>query len=477
MAPMPEGSSSTLTPPTTAAPALKVGFNDRVPLLQLSVMTVQNIFAVTGMFLFPAVLGTSLHLAPLTVAELYGATFIVTGIGTVINSAFGLRLPVVLGPWAPMLSGLVSAAKVAGLGGAFGSMFTASLIWVVLSIPFPGFSVVSYLGKLFRAPILYGGVVLILMTSLTDVTVVNWLGTPGTGGFGKASWIGGGVALVVTFAILALVRGPVRSVAMLCGIAAGVIVYACLGSVSFSRVGKSPWLFDFHLFPFGFSVSPVLVVLFFLLLMTSVSNSLALYNVTGEWSGAELGGRRMAWGILGQSVTAVAAAVFGSFSSTTYPSNLAIVRASRVGSRWVTITTGVVMIVGGSILKFDAIFVSIPSNVIAASAIILFGVLAMSAIESLSRVSWDQLNFLVLGPAFMISIGGLFITATTLDQFPLIVRQILSQPLLTGPVLLVLLHLVVNHVVRPRLAEASGSREENLPVASGTPAGAREMTA
>jgi xanthine/uracil permease len=56
-------------------------------------MTLQNIFAVTGMFLFPAVLGSSLHLSASTVAELYGATFIVTGVGTVINSAFGLRFP------------------------------------------------------------------------------------------------------------------------------------------------------------------------------------------------------------------------------------------------------------------------------------------------------------------------------------------------------------------------------------------------
>jgi xanthine/uracil permease len=445
MASMPVESSS----PTP--PALKVGFNDRVPLLQLSAMTVQNIFAVTGMFLFPAVLGASLHLAPSAVAELYGATFIVTGFGTVVNSAFGLRLPVVLGPWAPMLAGLIAGAKIGGLGAAFGSMFVAALIWVLLSLPYPGFSLVSQLGRLFRAPILYGGVLLILMTSLTDVTVVNWVGTPGTAGFGKASWIGGGVALLVTFAILVFVRGAVRSVAMLCGIAVGVAAYACLGTVSFSRVGTSPWLFDFHLFPFGFSVDPVLVVLFFLLLMTSVSNSLALYNVTAEWSGADLGGRRMAWGIVGQAVTAVLAAVFGSFSSTTYPSNLAIVRASRVGSRWVTVTTGAVMIVGGSILKFDAIFVSIPSNVIAASAIILFGVLAMSAVESLSRVAWDQLNFLVLGPAFMIAIGGLFVSPTTLAHFPLIVQQIIAQPLLDGPVLLVLLHILVNHVVRPRL--------------------------
>jgi xanthine/uracil permease len=451
----------------TPAPALKVGFDDRVPLLQMSVMTVQNIFAVTGMFLFPAVLGSSLHLPASTVAELYGATFIVTGVGTVINSAFGLRFPVVLGPWAPMLSGLVGAAKVAGLGAAFGSMFVASLIWIVLSVPYPGFSVVSHMGRLFRAPILYGGVVLILMTSLTNVTVVNWLGMPGTHGFGKASWIGGAVALLVTFAILVFVRGSLRSVAMLCGIAAGVIVYAFIGSLSFAKVGKSPWLFDFHLFPFGFSVSPLLVVLFFLLLMTSVSNSLALYNVTAEWSGAELRGRRMAWGILGQSVTAAVAALLGSFSSTTYPSNLAIVRASRVGSRWITVTTGIVMIVGGSILKFDAIFVSIPSNVIAASAVILFGVLAMSAVESLSRVAWDQLNFLVLGPPFMIAIGGLFVSDDTLAHFPLIVREIIAQPLLGGPVLLVVLHLLINHVVRPRLDREAEQQADNLTVASG----------
>jgi xanthine/uracil permease len=468
MAPTPEGSQPPINS-AAASPALKVGFDGRVPLIQHCVMTLQNVFAVTGMFLFPAVLGSSLHLPPSTVAELYGATFIVTGVGTVINSAFGLRLPVVLGPWAPMLTGLVGAAKLAGLSAAFGSMFVASLIWVALSIPYPGFSVVSYLGRLFRAPILYGGVILILMTSLTNVTVVNWIGTPGTAGFGKASWIGGGVALVVTFAILAVARGPVRSVAMLCGIIAGVIVYAFLGTVSFARVGKSPWLFNFHFFPFGFSVTPILVVLFFLLLMTSVSNSLALYNVTGEWSGVELRGRRMAWGILGQSIAAVVAAVLGSFSSTTYPSNLAIVRASRVGSRWITVTTGVVMIVGGAILKFDAIFVSIPSNVIAASAVILFGVLAMSAVESLSRVAWDQLNFLVLGPAFMISIGGLFVSDATLAHFPLIVRQVLAQPLLDGPVLLVLLHLLVNHVVRPRLADSPEPQTQSVPLPSGAP--------
>jgi xanthine/uracil permease len=109
----------------------------------------------------------------------------------------------------------------------------------------------------------------------------------------------------------------------------------------------------------------------------------------------------------------------------------------------------VILLVGGFVSKFDAIFVSIPSNVVAAAAVVLFGVIAASGVESLSRVKWDDLNFLIFGPPFLLSIGGLFITEQTLESFPLIVRQILPQPLFTGPVLLFVLYLVVEKGIRP----------------------------
>src|SRR5262249_16355919 len=157
--------------------------------------------------------------------ELYGATFVVTGLGTVLQAVLGLRMPIVLGPWAATLAGLIAAGKVAGPGTAFGSFFVAAMIWVGLSIPIRNLAVVGYLGRMFRGPLLYGGVVLIAMTSLTTVTVTNWLGAPGKPGFGPASWLGGAVAMIVSFLILALVRGPLRSMAMLCGIALGAVVY------------------------------------------------------------------------------------------------------------------------------------------------------------------------------------------------------------------------------------------------------------
>src|ERR1700744_3742924 len=138
--------------PAAAHPSLlKVGFDGTVGWLQHTVMSIQNVFAIVGMFLFPAVLSASLHLSPAATAELYGVTFVVGGLGTVLQAVMGLRMPIVLGPWAASLAGLIAAGKVAGLGTAFGSFFVAALIWAVLSLPIPGFSAVGYIGRLFRA--------------------------------------------------------------------------------------------------------------------------------------------------------------------------------------------------------------------------------------------------------------------------------------------------------------------------------------
>ncbi len=445
-----DDSSNGSPSPYPADSVLDVPFNGVVPKTQHILMSFQNIFAMTGMFLFPAILGATLHLSTEKVAWLYGATFVVSGLGTLLQATLGLKLPIVLGPWAATFAGLIISGEVDGLGAAFGSLFIATIIWAVLSLPIRGFSFVGYIGRLFREPILYGGVNLMLMVALTSTTVVNWIGTPAQPGFGSANWIGGGVAILVTFGILLFGRGFLRSAAMLSGIVVGALAYAIFTPIHFTRVIDSAWFVVPKIFPFGFSVNPLLVLLFFILITSSVAWTLSLYNVLAEWSGERLEGHRMAWGIFGQSIAAIAGGVFGTFTLVAYPDNLGIVRTSRVGSRWITATTGVLLIVGGFILKFDEIFVSIPGNVIAAAAVVLFGVIAMSGVDTLSRVKWDQLNYLVLGVPLMLSLGGLFVAPATMAHYPLLAKEIIVNPFFTGPILLIFLHLVINKVIRPR---------------------------
>ena len=452
--PMPPAAPGGQAPATGApqgAALLDVPFDGRVGWFQHSVMTLQNCFAIVGMFLFPAVLGAAAGLKPSQVAELYGVTFIATGFGTILQSCLGLKLPIVIGPWAATLAGLIATAKGYGLGPAFGSLFVAGLIWTVLALPIPHYSPIGFIARAFRDPILYGGIVIIGIASLTNITVVDWIGTPVQPGFGAANWIGGLVAIVVIAALIVLTRGLLRSAAMLIGIILGALAYAIFQPIHFTAVSQAKWVTAPTFFADGFSVNGVLVVLFFLLLAPSVISALGYYNVLADWGDTRLMGHRMAWGIFGLSAAGVLAAAMGTFSLAVYPDNLAIVRSSRVGSRWITASAGGVLIIAGFISKFDAVFTAVPSNVIGAGAVVLFGILFMSGVAAVSRVNWDQLNLLVLGLPFMLSIGGLFVAPTTIAGYPLIARQIISQPLFTGPILLLALHLIVNKWLRPRL--------------------------
>jgi len=430
---------------------LLVPFDGRVPWVQGTLMTLQNCFAIVGMFLFPAVLGATIGLKPEQVAELYGVTFIATGFGTLLQSTIGLKMPIVIGPWAATLAGLLAVAKGYGLGAAFGSLFVAGLIWTVLALPIPHYSPIGYIARAFRAPILYGGIVIIGIASLTNITVVNWIGNPKQPGFGAANWFGGLAAILVITALIVLTRGFIRSAAMLFGIIAGALVYAIFTPISFAGVTHTKWVTVPTAFSYGFSVNWMLVILFFLLLAPAVITSLGYYNVLAEWADVRLTGHRMAWGVFGLSLAGVLSAALGTFTLSVYPDNLAIVRSSRVGSRWVTAAAGGLLIIAGFITKFDALFTAIPSNVIGAAAVVLFGILFMAGVAAVSRVQWDQLNMLVVGLPFMLSIGGLFVSPTVIAGYPLIAREIITQPLFTGPILLVILDLTINKYLRPRL--------------------------
>ena len=458
-----------------AAPAIQrpaervfdVGFYDSLPWWETAVLAVQNILGMTGMFLFPGILGAVFHLDPGDTARLYGATFVTSGLVTVLQGTFMLRLPIVMGPWAATFTAILVGGQLEGLANAYGSFFVASLIWAVLSLPIGGGAIIGAIAKLFREPLVYAGILVILMASLTTVTLPNWVGTPTQPGFGTANWLGGLACVVVIIAAIAFTRGLVRRGAMLWGIALGTVVYALFQPVPLERVAAAPWAYVPSAFPFGFGVSPSLVLLFFLMLTTGAASALSEYHLVAAWGEERVSSRRMSAGIFSESIGAALAAAVGGFSTTSYPDCLGILKTSRVGSVRVTITTGAILLVLGFVLKFDSLFVAVPGSVLAAAATVMFGIVLASGIEMLGRVRWTPTNSIVLGFSFMLSLGGLFINPDTLKTYPPVIQSILGQPVLTGTVMLVVLHLVLNVWLKDKLAQAAPAprRDEPSPVA------------
>jgi xanthine/uracil permease len=421
---------------------LNVRFNERVPWPTHIALSVQNMLVLAGLFLFPGLFGATFSLSGGDIAKLYGAAFVAVGLGTVLQSVLKLNMPMVLGPWSGALAGLTVLGKLYGLGTAFGSCFIAACVMAVLAIPFRGVSLIRVIARLFGEPTLTGGIVLITGIGLEQIAVVNWVGKPGSIGFGAANWVGGGIALLLVAVLFAFTRGYVRSLAMIIGIVVGTLIFAAFAPVHFTAVAHGPWVSAPSAFQFGFGINATAVFIFIVLLLPPFINALGFYQMVAEWGDEKVGSDRLAWGAFGLAIGGILATIIGTFTVSVYPENIGLLRQSRNGSRWITATAGVLFIVVGFFYKIGAIFAGIPGGIIGGAAVAMFAVILIGGIEILAKVDWTPRNIVVVGLPVVLSIGGVFLGENVYATYPLIIRELITQPLVTGPFLLMILFLL-----------------------------------
>ncbi|MFM0223079.1 uracil-xanthine permease family protein [Paraburkholderia dipogonis] len=441
-----------------------IGINERLPLPQLAVLALQNVFGMTGMFVFPGLLGRSFHLPDPQIAYLYGMTFMVCGIITILQSVLLLRLPVAQGPYAGSFGALLTVGHLqsGGLGTAFGSFFAASLIWCLLTLPIRGRSVAGMFARHLRLPIISGMIVMLIVVQIASVALPTWIGGPKSPGFPVVNLLSGAVA--VAGIVFAMLWGGqrLRRVAILLGLALGTLAYTLFQPVSFAAVAAAPFLVEPRIFPFGFGVRPDLVAVFLLVLIPAGMGSMALYQAVAEWGDETLSPGRMSEGLFGVALGSVVAAVCGGFSTIAYPDNIGILRATRVGSRFVTLAAGILLIVLGGCVKFDMLLVVVPIPVISAAATLLFGIVFMHGVHILAQVEWDDRRLIASGLAFLVGLGGLFISHEVIHAMPLMLQLVLQQPVISGGLTLVVLHSLLCAKQKPsNTPSAAPSRTQN----------------
>ncbi|KAL4656790.1 solute carrier family 23 member 1-like [Arapaima gigas] len=133
-------------------------------------------------------------------------------------------------------------------------------------------------------------------------------------------------------------------------------------------------------------------------------------------------------GVAVEGLGCILAAVWGTGNGTTsYSQNIAALSITKVGSRLVLRTAGLLMIVLGLFGKFGAIFITVPEPVFGGMFLVMFGMIAAVGISNLQHVDLNSSrNLLILGfstfsglvlPAWFHSNPGIIDTGfTELDQ-------------------------------------------------------------
>lgn len=416
------------------APArFDIGVNGRVPIKDAVLMGLQNVFVMTGIFVFPGIMGKVLHLPLETVAYLYAVTFMGCGLTSLLIATVFGRMPLVAGPYAGVFTALLIFARgPGGLGSAYGSLVAASLLWAVLSIPIRGFSLVGWLSKAVRTPVISGVIVMLVMMQIADLAFPHWLGKPEDPSFGLLN-LGAGLLTALVLMFLICIRIPIaRRLALLISLVAGTAVFEAFSPINFAAVAHAPWVVTPKLFPFGLSFDPVSCLIYFVILVAVNLQTMALMGIVGEWTGEAMSPPRLSKGVLAMMLGSAAAACIGAFTNLPYPANVAILRSSGVASRWVTAATGVILIAMGFCTKIDYVFVLLPVPVLSAAATVLFGIVFVHGVEMLAKVDWDERTLAVCGFSLMLGFGSLFLEPKTLAAMPQFVSLLLRQPIIVG---------------------------------------------
>ena len=416
-----------------ARPALDVGVNGKVPAWNAVLMGFQNVFVMTGIFVFPGIMGKAFHLPVDMTAYLYAATFIGCGVTSLLIAlAFG-RMPLVAGPYAGIFTALLTFGKTpGGLGAAFGSLAVASLVWALLSVPIRGRSPVGMVSRIIRTPVIAGVIVMLVMMQVADLSFPHWLGQPSDKSFGLVN-VGCGLLTALVLMALTCTRQPMlRRMALLISLVAGAALFEAFAPINFAAVAKAPWFVAPRLFPFGFGFNLEFCFVDLVILVAVNVQTMTLMGVVGEWTGEPMSPRRLSAGVLSMMLGSAFAASIGSFTNLPYPANVAILRSTGVASRWVTAATGVILVAMGFCTKVDYVFVLLPTPVLSAAATVLFGIVFVHGVELLSKVEWDERSLAIAGFTLMLGFGALFVEPKTLAAMPLVVSLILRQPIILG---------------------------------------------
>lgn len=434
--------------PESETQVLQVGIEEKLSFGGNLTYGLQHLLALTGIFLFPVLIGQSLGLESSVIGYMIQACFLTTGIVTILQSGRMLRLPVVQGPTAAFFVAVLSAGATVGLGTAFGSMAVAGVIFMLLSIPIKRFGLIGYLNKFIAPPIVYGTLLIIIGAQLADIGLKNWFGSANTGtNFAISS-----ITVLVILALMVFGGNTfLRRGALLWGIVVGTLLFTIFGNSNYSAVQSASWFSFPEIFPFGFGVSIPVVILMLLAFLQASAEAVGMYTLLTKWGGQKLDAQRVNRGLFGEFFGCAIGAVFGGLGTTSYPENIGIVRVSGIGSRWVTMTAGIMAVLLGLIPKVGMFIASLPGTVLSAASTVLFGIIAISGIQMVSKIEWDELNLVVAGSSFIISLGTMYLPEELTANLPLAIQSIVTQPMLVGVVMLIVLNTLVNVVIRPRL--------------------------
>ena len=415
---------------------LKYGIDSRPPVGQLLLYSMQ------WFVLAVAVVVTSLFIAVGSPAErvLYAQkVFALMGGATIIQALWGHRMPIVVGPAAVLLVGIITALASQGDAVNTNKIYTAVMVGGVAVTALAVARVLSHLQRIFTPRIVV--VILMLIAVTLSPTIKNLIfpaGEEARHSFGLWFTILGVPAMALASNRL---RGVLKSIIIPLSLVVGCLIYYAIyggfGDV-FARFTESEGQLLLPQLEFDGGMIAAFLLCYVALLINDVGSIQALGGMLSVPDTDNRCGR----GVALTGILNIVAGGMGVIGPVNYSMSPGVIASSSCASRYAIIPAGIGLFVCAFIPSLIAVMSAIPNTVIGVILLYLMGT-QLAASFSMMSSSQSAVGFedaLIIGLPVMVA---LFFGAVPMDVVPSLVRPIIGNGFVMGVITVMLLEHVI----------------------------------
>lgn len=403
-------------------------------------------FIFTNIVAIPITVGAAFNLPPEKIVSLLQLSFILTGIGCVLQAFLGHHRAILEGQsglWWGVFLTLVTTASAQGmplevLGGSLtvGVVISGALTMII------GLSGLGpHISKLFN-PAVMGVFIFLLGVQLVGIFMKGMLGIP----FGNESQTGSidlSVALlsiiIVIIVIVINIKAPkmIRPYGLLIGIILGWVAYALIFTTAPTA---APTALKIELFPLGKPTWDTGIIITAVLAgLLNLANTFGALKGSDDIFKTETSNKQYRASFTITGLLSAIAGFLGLVPYSPYVSSIGFLVQTNIIQRLPFVLGGLMFLIMGLVPSIGAFFSKLPLSIGSAVLFVAYVLLFNSSLQFLKQVKFNTMN--VYRSAIPLFVGIIIMTMPSnyFDAMPDFIRPLLSSGLLVGIILAVLL--------------------------------------
>lgn len=399
------------------------------------------LFMFTNTVVIPLSIGSAFGLSDGNIAAAVQRAFIYTGIACLLQVFFGHRLALMEGQsglwWGVILGLSASTSQVpqTHLGGALAiGIISSGCVIAILGMLGMG----RVLKKLFT-PVVMSVFLFLLSVQLISIFFKGMLGLSNNGKVNPPVALLSLILVIIVVILLIKGKGLVSNFALLIGILIGWPAFLLFfpGQKTINLSNPAPLI---HLFPWGTPTWDIGIILTaFLAGLINTTNTVATLKGAEAVYNTSVDDRQYKYSFVITGINTVISGFFGLVPYAPYTSSLGFLYSTRIKARPPFVVGAVLFILLGSVPVLGRFFSTLPPSVGDAVLFVAYIQLFGSALQNVENLKVNYKTIYRIAAPVLIGISLMVIPSSAFTDVPQMIRPLLSNGLLVGILLAILL--------------------------------------